>query len=273
MPLVPAECKWLCWVHIGALLAGGQAAFAHDLGSMEQQINESEPYTQLVDKPAPSFSLQTADGQELSLEDFRGKTMVMYFLYARCKDDCPLHSLKIREVQEKVARARLEDQIQFVAIATDIEDAAATAELMKDHPKRYGLDPANWLIAYGGAGRESAGLDVARAYGLEFVPAAESVQIHGIVTHLIDPEGRMRARYHGLDFNTTSLVSYAAALLHGDHGAVADPQSAPAESSLTLMDWVLSALGLVCLALLVRIGWTCLILRDKQSAKTVSSDP
>ena len=83
----------------------------------------------------------------------------------------------------------------------------------------------------------------------------------------------MRARYHGLDFNTTSLVSYAAALLHGDHGAVADPQSAPAESSLTLMDWVLSALGLVCLALLVRIGWTCLILRDKQSAKTVSSDP
>ncbi|HSS66297.1 MAG TPA: hypothetical protein VLS27_17845, partial [Gammaproteobacteria bacterium] len=142
------------------------------------------------------------------------------------------------------------------AVATDDEDAVATAALMREHPEHYGLDSANWVFVYGGSGRERAGLELARAYGLEFMPAGEGVQIHGIVTHLIDPEGRMRARYHGLDFDSVSLVSYAAAVLHGDHVSAADPQSAPEERSLTSMDWVLSALGLACLALLLWIGWT-----------------
>lgn len=262
--------SWL--VLTGALFVVGQVAFAHDIGNMEKQINESEPYTQLVDKPAPGFSLHDPDGQAVSLEDFAGKPVVLYFLYARCKDECPLHSLKIKQVQDQVAEAGLKDEIPFVAIATDTEDAESTAELMRQHPKHYGLDSGNWTFLFGGSGRESAGRELARAYALEFTPAGESVQIHGVVTHLIDPQGQMRARYHGLNFDSVSLLSYAAALLHGNHGAAIDQQSAPAMNSLTLRDWVLSALGLVCLALLLWAAWTYLV-KGSRDPKAASQDP
>ena len=248
----------LCLALSAALIPVLQAAFAHDLGQMEEQMGDAEPYTQVVDKSAPRFSLQDPDGQAVSLGDFGGKPVVLYFLYARCRDECPLHSLKIKKVQEQIASAGLQDQIQFVAVATDTEDAAATADLMREHPKRYGLDSANWIFLFGGSGRESAGIELARAYGLEFTPAGEGKQIHGVVTHIIDPEGRMRARYHGLNFDTVSLVSYTAALLHGDHGAATVTQSGSAESTLRPMDWVLSTVGLVCLIVLLWAGWMIL---------------
>lgn len=240
-------------------LFGSRAAFAHDLGKMERHMNEGEPYTQIVNKPAPDFTLQTADGRSVSLQDFGGKSVVMYFLYARCRDECPLHSVKIKQVQEQVAEAGLESQIQFVAIATDTEAAAATAELMRKHPQTYGLNTANWMFLFGGAGREDAGMALAKAYTLEFTPVGEGTQIHGIVTHLIDPEGQLRARYHGLDFDSVSLVSYAAALAHGEHGAAGDSQAASRKAGLTPLDWTLSALGLLSLVVLVWAAWTYLI--------------
>lgn len=258
-----------------ALSAGSlaflQGVHAHDIGKMEKELSAEEPYTQIVNKPAPGFSLQDPDGQKISLEDFSGKPVVLYFLYARCKDECPLHSLKIKKVQEQIAEAGLSGQIQFVAIATDTEDAASTAELMRQHPQHYGLDAANWVFLFGGPGLESAGTDLARAYSLEFTPAGESVQIHGVVTHLIDPEGRMRARYHGLGFDSVSLVSYAAALLHGEHGAGVG--SVSGETRLTPMDWALSAFGLFCLVLLLWAAWTYLVPRRTETGKTASLDP
>ncbi len=255
-----------------ALIPVPQAAFAHDLEKMEKQMGEAEPYTQIVNKPAPGFSLQSPDGQALSLGDFGGKPVVLYFLYARCRDECPLHSLKIKKVQEQIASAELQDQIQFVAVATDIEDAAATADLMREYPKQYGIDSANWTFLFGGSGRETAGIELARAYGLEFTPTGEGAQVHGAVTHLIDPEGQMRARYHGLNFDTVSLVSYAAALLHGDHGAATVAPSGSAQNALRPVDWVLSAVGVVCILVLLWAGWTFLGSRGARREKTSSTN-
>lgn len=252
--------------------AAWHVAFAHDLGTMEKHMSEAEPYTQIVDKPAPKFDLKTPDGQTVALEDFAGKSVVLYFLYARCKDECPLHSLKIKQVQEQIAEAGLSGQIQFVAIATDTEDAASTADLMRQHPQHYGLDPTNWIFLFGGPGRESAGTDLARAYSLEFTPAGENVQIHGVVTHLVDPEGRMRARYHGLDFDSVSLVSYAAALLHGEHGSGTGSNSASEKTRLTPLDWALSALGIFSLVLLLWAAWTYLVPKRTGTGETASSD-
>ncbi|MDH3316187.1 MAG: SCO family protein [Gammaproteobacteria bacterium] len=253
-------------------VAACQSVFSHDLGQMEKHMAEAEPYAQIVSKEAPGFSLEDPEGRKFSLSDFRGKAVVLYFLYTRCKDDCPLHSLQVKKVQDQIAAAGLKDQVQFVAVATDIEDGASTAQLMREHPKHYGLDTANWVILHGGPERERAGMEVAKAYGLEFRPLGESVQLHGIVTHLVDPQGQMRARYHGLDFDSVSLVSYAAALLHGEHGATRSDQEGPAKANLSPMDWVLSAVGLLCLAVLTWAGWSLFNSRASGRGKIAAPD-
>lgn len=256
-----------------ASMSAAQYVLAHNLASMEQHMNEAEPYTQIVSKAAPQFTLKTPDGETVSLNDFGGKSLVMYFLYARCKDECPLHSVKIKQVQDQVAEAGLESQIQFVAIATDTESAAATAELMRKHPQTYGLDTSNWVFLFGGTGREDAGMALAKAYTLEFTPIGEGTQIHGVVTHLIDPEGLLRARYHGLDFDSVSLVSYAAALVHGDHGAAGANPVGSGNAGLTPLDWTLSVLGVLCLLVLIWAAWTYLIPKGTGRQKTASTEP
>ena len=61
--------------------------------------------------------------------------------------------------------ASLSDRIQFVTVATDTEDVTSTAESMRDHGPRYGLDPANWVFLQGPAGSEDLGMRFAAAYG------------------------------------------------------------------------------------------------------------
>ena len=41
--------------------------------------------------------------------------------------------------------------------------------------------------------------------------------MHGVVTHLIDVEGRLRGRYHGLKVNPVSITMHAAAIINGDN--------------------------------------------------------
>ncbi len=38
--------------------------------------------------------------------------------------------------------------------------------------------------------------------------------MHGVVTHVIDQEGRLRARFHGLKFEPTNMVLYINALVN-----------------------------------------------------------
>jgi protein SCO1/2 len=42
--------------------------------------------------------------------------------------------------------------------------------------------------------------------------------MHGVVTHVIDREGRWRANFHGLRFKATNLVVHVNALANDVHG-------------------------------------------------------
>ena len=244
-----------CRLAVGVLcLSVCAQTIAHDVGGIERELGESERYVQVVDTPAKDFRLQDPEGGHFSLRDFRGKVVVLYFLYSRCKDECPLHSLKIAEIQKQISEAQLSDHVQFVAIATDVEPAESTAEHMRSHAGKYGLDTGNWMFVYGGPERRTAGMTLAQDYALQFTPAGEEVQLHGVVTHLIDPEGRLRARYHGLDFDPLKLTVYAAALIHGEHGETATDH-ADGGAAFEMPYWAAVTGGVLSVIFLFAAGW------------------
>jgi hypothetical protein len=45
-------------------------------------------------------------------------------------------------------------------------------------------------------------------------PRNDGYQVHGVVTHVIDREGRWQANFHGLKFEPTNLVLYINALVN-----------------------------------------------------------
>lgn len=190
--------------------------------SMKEALNEpqSEPYLQPVDRAAPDFTLEDAWGRNHNLTDYRGKIVVLNFIYARCKEACPLQSLLLAKIQKQIDATSMRDQVQFVTVATDTEDAASTAEVMRGYGETHGLDPANWVFLFRGAGgAPDAGINAAKTYGLDFVVVSGEEQMHGVVTHVIDQQGIMKARFHGLRFKPEHLTAFIGGLLHSDHDA------------------------------------------------------
>jgi hypothetical protein len=104
---------------IAGLSLSGHGAASHSLQDVEAQLSEREHYLQVVEQPAPEFSLQDATGRTVELADYRDKVVVLWFVFASCTDVCPLHSQTIAGVQDEINRSGLGDRVQFLAITTD----------------------------------------------------------------------------------------------------------------------------------------------------------
>ena len=188
-------------------------ALPHSLKDVEQQLHDEEKYFQPVDSEAPDFSLQDADGRPVKLSDFRGKVVVLHFIYTNCPDFCPLHAEKIAEIQKMVNITPMKDQVQFITITTDPK--RDTGQVLRDYGNNHGLDPVNWTFLTAAPGQaEDTTRKIALSYGLKFVETEDGAQMHGVVTHVIDQDKRMRARFHGLKFAPVNFVVFVNALVN-----------------------------------------------------------
>jgi protein SCO1/2 len=190
---------------------------AHSLDSLQSELFGKEKYFEVKDRPAPDFALQDADGKAYRLSDLRGKVIVLHFIYAGCPDVCPLHAERIAQVQEMVNSTPMRTQVQFVTITTDPE--RDTPEVLRAYGEAHGLKPENWVFLTSGLGMpEDTTRKLAEQFGHKFIKTGDGMQLHGIVTHVIDREGRWRGNFHALRFEPTNLVTYINALVNdGDH--------------------------------------------------------
>lgn len=219
------------------LAASAGPASAHSLKQLKDDLSSREEYFQAVDQPAPDFALIDADGKTVKLSDYRNKVVILNFIYAGCGDVCPLHSQLIVQLQSMINITPMKDHVVFISITTDpSNDKGAT---LTAYGKAQGLDLVNWLFLTSAADQpEDTTRTVAKAYGLEFTEA-DGMQMHGVVTNVIDRDGNLRARFHGLKFQPISLVSFVNALVNDLHG----PDETSHESDDTLWSWFGKLLG------------------------------
>jgi len=203
-------------------------AAAHSAKDLEAGLLAREGFLQVTDTPTLGFTLRDGDGRDVSLDDFKGRVVVLNFVYARCTDVCPLHSNVIAMIQEMINTTPMRDRVQFVSIATDTDDAEETADILRSYAARFGLNPVNWVFLHRGTGPMNATIRLAERYGLKFSYTEGGVQAHAIVTHVIDKWGVIRGRYHGLKFDPVNLVMHVNALTN-EH----DPGAAHAAGDAT----------------------------------------
>src|SRR3546814_16670536 len=103
-------------------------------------MGDKEKFFQSLDKEAPDFTLQDADGKVVRRADLRGKVAVLHFIYAGCPDVCPLHADRIAEIQEMVNQTPMKEQVQFITITTDPENDHT--DVMRAYGQGHGLEPA-----------------------------------------------------------------------------------------------------------------------------------
>ena len=205
---------------IGAAALMSAAALANHPGEgLEAAMAERERYFEAIDRPVPGFMLQDTEGGSLSSRDFEGKVVVLQFIYTHCPDVCPLHTDRLVGIQDLVNQTAMKDLVRFVSITTD--PSRDTSDVFQDYADAHGIDRANWTLLRPQSDQtEDSTRTLAEAFGHRFTMGEHGLQMHGVVTHIVDRQGRWRANFHGLEFADINLVQYINQLTN-EHGGPA----------------------------------------------------
>ncbi|SMH26154.1 SCO family protein [Mesorhizobium australicum] len=200
------------WIAILALMAAvAPVAQAHSLDEVDAMLGDKEKYFQVIDKPALDFKLRSSDGRAIQLADLRGKILILHFIYTSCPDVCPLHTERLAQIKAMVNDTPMKDRVRFVTITTDPSND--TPQVLSDYATGHGLDIANWLFLTTTPDQpEDTTRKLAEAFGHKFSKTDDGLQMHGIVTHVIDKDGRWKANFHGLNYDPVNLVTFVNAL-------------------------------------------------------------
>jgi protein SCO1 len=84
-------------------------------------------------KQAPSIHLRNYLGQPVTLSQYRGKAVLVTFLYANCPDICPLIASNLRVALNMLGKRDSEVQVIAVSVDPRGDTAANVARFVSDH--------------------------------------------------------------------------------------------------------------------------------------------
>jgi protein SCO1/2 len=138
--------------------------------------------------PGGDFMLHSSKGP-VSLRDFRGKVVMLYFGYTKCPDVCPTSLAFLVQALNELSGEELE-KVQSIFVSVDPK--RDTPESLEEY---VGYFHSN-LIGVTGTDEEvakAAELYGAKYYEVELKGSAFGYSVnHSAVTYLITPEGTLR---------------------------------------------------------------------------------
>lgn len=156
---------------------------------------------------APEFALVDQHGARKSLADLQGRVLAVTFIYATCKDTCPMLTAKMAQIQQKLG-ADFGKRVHFVSIT--VEPEIDTPEVLKAYADKFGADPAGWSFLTG----PSADIQqVVRRYGAFAKRMKPGDVDHLFLTSLIDRKGVLRVQYLGYRFDPDEMLRDLRSLL------------------------------------------------------------
>ncbi len=141
--------------------------------------------TDLGGTPAPNFSLNDQNGQTISLAQFRGKPVILTFLYTHCPDQCPLTAEKLH--QAMLALGSQAQQIGIIAVSTDPK--GDTVQSVQTFSALHRMQ-SYWHYLIGSQQQLSP---VWNNYNIYVQPGQASAVNHSLGIYIIDQQGRERA--------------------------------------------------------------------------------
>lgn len=145
-----------------------------------------------VGETVPQFTLYNQDGEVVSINRFRGRRVVMNFIYTRCPiaTMCPASTAHMMDLQ-RVAKEKGITNLELVSITLD--PAYDTPSVLKDYARVRGIDTGNFTFL---TGPEAAVRDLLHQFGV-IVEPGENYLKHTLSTLLIDEQGRIIHRVDG----------------------------------------------------------------------------
>ena len=179
--------KWLL-IGVGALLFGLLAGWA-----VIALIDASYTYHGTVIQspdPANNFTLTGPDGELVSLDDFRGQAVMLYFGYTFCPDVCPATLVELAKASQRLGKDA--DKLQVIMV---------TVDPMRDTPEKLDKYVTHFDPGFLGlTGTEDEIAAAATPFGIYYEKQEGSEATGYLMDHtasviVVDPEGHLRLIY------------------------------------------------------------------------------
>jgi protein SCO1/2 len=156
----------------------------------------------------PDVRLTNQDGKTIRLSRFRGKAVLITFIYTRCPFPtfCPLVSSKFAAIHKALSKAPAEYQATHL-LSISLDPAYDTPPIMRTYGLNYLANDPKGFEHWDFVSTTPDDLNaVATAFGLEYFPQANLVP-HSMNTILLATDGTVSRYWPGTDWNTSEVIS------------------------------------------------------------------
>jgi protein SCO1/2 len=192
------------------LVVAGLKSWLEDVVVTRETVDQSDirsPQAQAEPRPGdevPDFKLINQDGKHISLHQYRGKMLVLTFIYTRCPlpDYCPLMTDNFSEIQKMLkSDAALYERTHLLSITVDPE--YDTPKVLREYAVHHSADTTQWEFA---TGNKDEVKQVATYFGMQYWRDQDQI-VHSLRTAIIGADGKLVKLYHGNEWKPQEIVS------------------------------------------------------------------
>jgi protein SCO1 len=153
------------------------------------------------------FTLHDREGKPVRLSQYRGKPLLVSFIYTGCFQVCPLTT---RSLQAAIEAGRgVFGTSQFNVVSIGFNQPADSPQAMKAFARQHRIDAPNWEFLSPPAAVVAA---LTRDFGFSYLATPAGFD-HVLQATLLDAEGRIYRQLYGDQLNAASIGEPLAQLL------------------------------------------------------------
>ena len=194
------------------LVVDGSHSWLEDLFVVTKQAAGGPMVTAAVQAKegdeVPNFALVNQDAKPIRLDNYRGKALLLTFIYTRCPftDQCTLMSNNFAQIERQLGQdPQLYAKTHLLSISIDpgYDDPKVLRSYGAAHTERYENETfAHWEFATGTADQVK---DVAQFFGLTYFTEKDEI-VHALRTAIVNPDGKVVKIYQGNEWKTDEVV-------------------------------------------------------------------
>ena len=143
----------------------------------------------------------TQDGQDIELQELRGKVLVMVMVYTSCKAACPRLVADMRNIEKQVPAEDL-DKLKFIMVS--IDPATDTPERLKEFSKENMMEEDHWMFL---RGTEAATREFATVLAVSYKKISPIDFSHSNIISVFDENGVLVHQREGLGVDNAETVA------------------------------------------------------------------
>lgn len=179
----------------------GDMAVARKIRVVTPSTDVALPTDRLrVGDTVPDFAFVDQAGRHVRMSDFRGRLVVIDFIYTRCPvaDMCPRLSANFAAVQKRFSQTHPHE---VVLLSLTIDPLNDTPAVLSEYAKRWGADSHDWYFLSAPMQKMKS---VAEKFGLIYWPDDDAIT-HNATTTIVGRDGKVVAIVDGSSYRLGQL--------------------------------------------------------------------